>query len=88
MDLADATSDLLSIGKQPKTRIRTSQDIERKMQNSVFTSTANRFDLVYSSKNPDVRLLTSKGGPRRKFVSQTLGRKAVVHDQAEIGIEN
>jgi hypothetical protein len=88
MDLADNTSDLIAIGKQPKTRIRTSQDIEHKMPNSVFTSTANRFDLVYSSKNPDVRLLTSKGGPRKKFVSQTLGNRAVVHDQADIGIEN
>lgn len=58
------------------------------MPNSVFTSTANRFDLVYSGKNPDVRLLTSKGVPRKKFVTQTMDRKVVMHDQTEIGIEN
>lgn len=69
MDLADATTDLALVGKAPKSRIRTSSDIEQKMPNSVFTSTANRFDLVYSGKNPDVRLLTSKGVPRKKFVT-------------------
>lgn len=50
------------------------------MPNSVFTSTANRFDLTYNKKNPDVRLLTSKGVPRKKFVTQTLDRKAVLQD--------
>jgi len=50
------------------------------MPNSVFTSTANRFDLVYSGKNPNVRLLTSNGVPRKKFVTQTLDRKTVMHD--------
>jgi hypothetical protein len=68
-DLADATTDLALIGKAPKSRVRTTTDIEQKMPNSVFTSTANRFDLVYSGKNPDVRLLTSKGVPRKKFVT-------------------
>ena len=68
-DLADATTDLALVGKAPKSRVRTSADIESKMPNSVFTSTQNRFDLVYSSKNPDIRLLTSKGVPRKKFVT-------------------
>jgi hypothetical protein len=79
-DLADATTDLKLVGKMPKSRVRTSQDIEQKMPNSVFTSTANRFDLTYNKKNPDVRLLTSKGVPRKKFVTQTLDRKAVLQD--------
>ena len=87
-DLADATTDLKLVGKQPKSRVRTSQDIEHKMANSVFTSTANRFDLTYNKKNPDVRLLTSKGVPRKKFVTQTLDRKVVMQDQNELGIEN
>jgi len=87
-DLADATTDLKLVGKQPKSRVRTSQDIEQKMVNSVFASTANRFDLTYNKKNPDVRLLTSKGVPRKKFVTQTLDRKVVMQDQNELGIEN
>ena len=68
-DLADATTELKLVGKIQKARVRTSQDIEQKMPNSVFTSTANRFDLAYNKKNPDVRLLTSKGVPRKKFVT-------------------
>ena len=80
VDLADATTDLSLIGKAPKTRVRTSADIEQKMPNSVFTSTANRFDLQYNAKNPDVRLLTSKGVPRKKFVTQTFDRKVVMND--------
>jgi len=60
--------------------VRTSADIEQKMPNSVFTSTANRFDLQYNAKNPDVRLLTSKGVPRKKFVTQTFDRKVVMND--------
>lgn len=79
-DLADATTELALVGKAPKSRVRTSTDIEHKMANSVFTSTANRFDLVYSKANPDVRLLTSKGVPRKKFVTQTLDRKVVMQD--------
>ncbi len=37
-DLADATTDLALVGKAPKSRVRTSADIESKMPNSVFTS--------------------------------------------------
>lgn len=77
-DLADATTDLKLVGKEQKARVRTSVDMEQKMPNSVFTSTANRFDLNYNKKNPDVRLLTSKGVPRKKFVTQTLDRKAIL----------
>ena len=77
-DLADATTDLKLVGKAQKSRVRTSVDIEQKMPNSVFNSTANRFDLKFAKQNPDVRLLTSKGVPRKKFVAQTLDRKVVM----------
>lgn len=87
-DLADATTELSLVGKAPKSRVRTSADIEQKMPNSVFNSTSNRFEMVYNGKNPDVRLLTSKGVPRKKFVTQTLDRKVVMQDQKDIGIEN
>lgn len=79
-DLADATTDLQLVGKAPKSRVRTSADVEQKKPHSVFTSTANRFDLTYHKANPDVRLLTSKGVPRKKFVTQTLDRKVVMND--------
>lgn len=79
-DLADATTDLQLVGKAPKSRVRTSADIEQKMPNSVFNSTSNRFDLMFAKANPDVRLLTSKGVPRKKFVTQTLDRKVVMQD--------
>jgi hypothetical protein len=69
MDLADATTDLAVLGKAPKTRVQTSADAERRMVNSVFTSATNRFDLTYAKENNNVRLLTSKGVPRRKLVT-------------------
>ena len=58
------------------------------MVNSVFNSTTNRFDLTYAKENPNVRLLTSKGVPRRKLVTQTMDRKMILNDQKEFGVEN
>jgi hypothetical protein len=68
-DMADATTDPKLLGKIPKSRVSTSHDKEARMQNSVFNSTSNRFDLQYNKKNMDVRLLTSNGVPRRKIIS-------------------
>ena len=44
--------------------------------------------MTYNKDHPDVRLLTSNGVPRKKFVTQTADRKAVMQDQKELGIEN
>jgi len=44
--------------------------------------------MAYNKKNMDVRLLTSKGVPRKKFVTQTLDKKVIMQDQNELGIEN
>lgn len=87
-DMADATADLNEIGKKQKARVMTSSEAEHRKANSVFTSTVNRFDLNYSNKHPDVRLLTSNGVPRKKYVTQTLDNKVVTQDQKDIGIEN
>ena len=87
-DMADATTDLNLVGKVQKARVRTSSDQEARMQNSVFNSTTNRFDLAYNKKNIDVRLLTSNGVPRRKIVSQTMDNKIVAKDSKDYGVEN
>lgn len=36
--------------------------------------------MIYSNKNPDIRLLTSKSVPRKKFVTQTMDRKVIIQD--------
>jgi hypothetical protein len=86
--MADATADPKDSGKLPKARVSTSHDKEARMQNSVFNSTSNRFDLQYSKKNMDVRLLTSNGVPRRKIVSQTMDKRVVMADSKDMGVEN
>lgn len=87
-DLADATTELEIVGKVQKARVRTAVDRERRMPNSVFNSTANRFDLNYQKADPKIRLLTSKGVPRKKFITQTHDNKAVMGNQQDLGVEN
>lgn len=86
MDLADATTDLKKLGKQPKSRIKTSQQTEHQKVNSVFISTVDRLSERFHKDG--VRLLTSKSAPRKKIVTQTLDNKAIMNDQSELGIEN
>ena len=87
-NLAEGTCSLAVLGKAPKARIQTTEAAERRKPNSVFNSTADRFNMTYSAKNPSVRLLTSNGYPRKKIVTQTADRKMVLEDQKGMGIEN
>lgn len=87
-DLADATTELEVVGKVQKARVRTAVDGERRMPNSVFNSASNRFDLNYQKTDPKIRLLTSKGVPKKKFVTQTHDNKAIMGNQQDLGVEN
>ena len=49
-------------------RMETTLNAERAKPNSIFESKLNRFDCSYSAKNPGIRILTSKGGTRKKIV--------------------
>ena len=87
-DLADATAPLEVIGKIPKTRVQTAHASERRKPSSIFHSATNRFDLDFQKKDPKVRLLTSKGVPRKKFVTQTHDNKVILANQDELGVQN
>jgi len=72
------TTPLEVVGKVQKARVRTAVDGERRKPSSIFNSTTNRFDLIYQKADPKIRLLTSKGVPRKKFVTQTHDNKAIM----------
>ena len=74
-DLADATAPLEAIGKPQKARVQTAVSRERRKQSSVFSDPQDRFDLKYS--NSHVRLLSSKGAPKRKYMTQTADKKVI-----------
>ena len=42
---------------------------ERAMSNAIFRSTTDRFNMSFSAKNPNVRILSRKGGKRQKIVA-------------------
>ena len=52
-------------------RMETTLTGERHKPNSIFESKIDRFALSYSAKNPGIRILTSKGGTRKKIVGQS-----------------
>ena len=52
-------------------RMETTLTGERHKANSIFESRIDRFALSYSAKNPGIRILTSKGGARKKIVGQS-----------------
>ena len=80
MDMADATTDLEKLGKEPKSRVKTSYESERRKVSSVFAQGEKRFDSELDMEKQGVRILTSKSAPRRKFVTQTLDNKAIMQD--------
>jgi len=68
-DMADATVPLEIVGKVQKSRVQTAVAGERRKPSSIFHSNTNRFDLEYQKADPKIRLLTSKGVPKKKFVT-------------------
>ena len=58
-----------STGTQSQTNVETTLAIEKKMPDSIFKSTTDRFAVSYSAKNPGIRILQSKGGRRAKIVT-------------------
>ena len=69
-------------------RMDTTLNAERAKPNSIFESKLNRFDCSYSAKNPGIRILTSKGGTRKKIVGQSNEGKHIYEKDAVFGIEN
>ena len=61
---------------------------EKKMQNAIFRSTADRFNQCYSATNPGIRSLKSQGGKKSKIVAQSEQGKHVYDKEAVFGIEN
>lgn len=50
-------------------KLETALTNEHKKANSIFVSTSDRFNMCYSSKNPNIRLLQSRGGPKKKIIA-------------------
>ena len=69
-------------------RMETTLAGERAKPNSIFESKIDRFNVSYSAKNPGIRILTSKGGARKKIVGQSMEGKHVYDKDAVFGIEN
>ena len=87
IDMADATADLKVIGKEPKARVRTACDVERRKRHSTFTSTTNRIE-ANLAKDPNVRLLTSAKGPKKTYAFTSKDLRAHQIPSSAIGIEN
>ena len=69
-------------------RMETTLAGERAKPNSIFESKIDRFGVCYSAANPGIRILTSKGGARKKIVGQSIEGKHVYDKDAVFGIEN
>jgi len=69
-------------------RLETTLALEKKMPNSIFRSTIDRFGINYSAKSPGIRILTQKGGKRSKIVAQSEQGKAIYDKDAVFGVEN
>ena len=61
---------------------------EQKLQNSIFKSVTDRFQMSYSAKNPGIRILQSKSGERKKLVSHHMDNKNDLVNKNLYGIEN
>jgi len=78
----------LTIKGENASQVETALTNEHKKANSVFVSTTNRFQHCYSSANPHIRILNSRGGPKKKIIAQSEAGKAIYDKQAIFGVEN
>ena len=68
--------------------METTLAVEKRMPNSVFKSTSDRFNQSFSAKDPGIRILNSKGGRRTKIVTQSEHGKHIYDKEAVFGAEN
>lgn len=74
-------------GENQPNRFETTLALEKKKPHSIFRSTTDRFNTTFSSKNPNIRMLTSQGR-RNKIVAQNETGKHVYDRDAVFGVEN
>ena len=91
-DAATAMSDNMSIKGKTLGRSKTlsTAEYEKRMPNSTFRSTTDRFNLVYSSQAPNVRILKQKNSKgTTKLVMRDPEHKGLeVDSKMVIGVEN
>lgn len=81
------TMDLTVKGEAASMKPETALASEQRKANSVFVSTTNRFNTVYSAQNPHIRML-SRGGPKKRIIAQSDAGKHIYDEQAVFGVEN